>query len=163
MTHYRTKEEIAKEHLTQYYYHKGRGINLDDILPMSRILPMMEEYALPLKSEIERLKAELAEKKEQILMVKSHLGIANKEISELLSERVASGNSLREILPLSTEDRAVEFAEWLLKNSELTNSFKDKDGKLFWLNYEEEKRYFTSEELYKQFLEETSSNGERKQ
>ncbi len=39
------KEEIVLKHLAKYYNRKGRTINNDDILPMSRILPMMDEYA----------------------------------------------------------------------------------------------------------------------
>lgn len=39
------KEEIVLKHLAKYYNRKGRIINNDDILPMSRILPMMDEYA----------------------------------------------------------------------------------------------------------------------
>src|SRR5277367_5922344 len=39
------KKEIVLKHLAKYYNRKGRTINNDDILPMSRILPMMDEYA----------------------------------------------------------------------------------------------------------------------
>ncbi|MEO6305955.1 MAG: hypothetical protein ABIP51_22605 [Bacteroidia bacterium] len=39
------KEEIVKKHIAKYYHHKGRSVNNDDILPISRILPMMDEYA----------------------------------------------------------------------------------------------------------------------
>lgn len=116
----------------------------------------LEDKNEALEKDNERLKAELAEKKEQILMVKSHLGIANKEISELLSERVASGNSLREILPLSTEDIAVEFAEWLAKEGWDYSLKKDNT----WVRVGE---YKTTSELYQIFLKETSSNGEGKE
>lgn len=39
------KKELLKKHLEKYYYHKGREINNDDILPVSRILPLLDEYA----------------------------------------------------------------------------------------------------------------------
>ena len=39
------KEDILLGHIAKYYYHKGRRLNNDDILPVSRILPAMEEYA----------------------------------------------------------------------------------------------------------------------
>lgn len=58
------KEKLIKKHLTKYYYHKDREIRKDDILPMSRILPMMDEYAemktKPLLAEIEKLKESVA-------------------------------------------------------------------------------------------------------
>jgi len=39
------KDEILKKHISKYYYHKGRSVNNDDILPVSRILPLMDDYA----------------------------------------------------------------------------------------------------------------------
>lgn len=39
------KDVILKKHLTKYYFHKGRNVNDDDILPVSRIKPLMDEYA----------------------------------------------------------------------------------------------------------------------
>lgn len=40
-----SKTEILRKHIAKYYYHKGRVINNDDILPVSRIMPLLDEYA----------------------------------------------------------------------------------------------------------------------
>ena len=48
----KTKEGILKEHCEKYYYHKGRQLNNDDILPVSRIIPAMQEYEQQAKEEM---------------------------------------------------------------------------------------------------------------
>jgi len=57
----KTREEILQAHLVKYYHHKGRLVNDDDILPVSRIKPMMDEYIQQERDKVKRLREAVKE------------------------------------------------------------------------------------------------------
>lgn len=67
------KEAILEKHLKKYYQHRGKILNNDDIMPVSRILPAMDEYASALKEEARRLEEENRELKKEIETLKNNL------------------------------------------------------------------------------------------
>lgn len=79
------KYEIIRKHVAMYYRQEGRSVNMDDILPISRILPMIDEYAT--NKIIDELKILLAQegsfmKKETVMVIKSKIVVLEKSIED---------------------------------------------------------------------------------
>ena len=111
-----TRDDILKKHVAKYYHHKGRNLNDDDILPLSRVKPILDEYSqlkvseatAPLLERVKELENELqswkktAEQAQDLWQSKDltieHLNKAISNLQSKLTEVSIERNELLEKL-----------------------------------------------------------------
>lgn len=130
------KDSYLKKHLARYYHHKGKTVSDDDILPVSRIKPLMDEYAAAM---VKKQGAKASSPQTSMRWVKAseelppYAQVVNIKCSNDLNSTIMKGvgmfegenNFVLRFLNASTmnqNDIELKYIEWLSESSSPQNT-----------------------------------------